>query len=206
MDKDDQRVIALYTRFFEKFGPTHRALDWTSAEGQNERFSRFLDLGLENGDSVLDVGCGLGDFLAFTRERGLILAYTGLDMTPAMIDYCQATYPNDRFHKGSLLDTPLPWGERRFDWVVASGIFAHRRHEPWAYMCALVDRMKDLALKGVAFNAQSTRAPYPELWTLFHADPDQTREYCTRPGWTVIVRPTRDRSDFTTYLWRTPPE
>jgi len=202
MDADDERVARLYTDFLAAHGPTHRALNWSSAESQRLRFKRLSALGLSSNDTVLDVGCGLGDFLPWLDAHTQDVAYTGLDMTPAMIAHCQATHPRGRFVLGSLLDTPPPFPERSFDWVVASGVFAHRKVAPWAYMTALISRMLPLATRGIAFNSQSTRAADPASWTLFHADPEATLAYCRRLEWPCTMTHTPDNSDFTVYLWR----
>ncbi|MBE1237287.1 class I SAM-dependent methyltransferase [Phaeovibrio sulfidiphilus] len=203
MDEDDRRVVGLYTGLVKAHGHSHRALDWTSTESQTGRFRVLSDIGFAGGDSVLDVGCGLGDFLAWMRDNDLSdVRYTGVDMTPAMIDQCRTRFPGERFFVANILESRMPFRERRFDWVVASGIFAHRKEEPWDYMKTAIARMMDLAGKGVAFNSQSTLAGQPQYWTLFHADPEETLAYCQSFGWETRLFHTPDRTDFTVYMYR----
>ncbi|WP_041795612.1 class I SAM-dependent methyltransferase [Pararhodospirillum photometricum] len=201
MDADDTRVAALYTGFLKRHGPTYRALHWSSPESQQERFARLAAVGLKPGQSVLDVGCGLGDFLGWLEAQGVLVDYTGLDMTPAMIEHCRATHPRGRFVVGNVAAGPMPT-LARFDWVVASGIFAFRQSEPEVYMRSVIERLWRLARCGVAFNALSTRAPHPERWSLFHADPEATLAFCQALGGTCRLTHTADHSDFTVHLWR----
>lgn len=202
MDDDDKRVAQVYTSLVEAHGESFRSLDWTSAENQTQRFKRLSLIGFESDDTVLDVGCGLGDFLLWLRENALgDMLYTGMDMTPAMIERAKDRFPHERFFVGNILDRRLPFRDRTFDWVVASGIFAHRKDGPWDYMKAVIQKMTGLARRGIAFNSQSTLAGHPQFWTLFHADPKETLAYCESFGWSTMMTHTPDRTDFTVYMW-----
>ncbi|MFN6965247.1 MAG: class I SAM-dependent methyltransferase [Pyrinomonadaceae bacterium] len=76
------------------------------------RFDAVIDrmsrMGLADGDSVLDVGCGRGDFRQRLAERGFDVRYTGVD---GAID-------------GRNLNTWSPsfWG---YDWIVAIEVLEH---------------------------------------------------------------------------------
>ncbi|MBK1666171.1 hypothetical protein CKO38_17515 [Rhodospirillum rubrum] len=202
MDEDDRRVAGLYAQFLAENGPNYRALDWSSPRSQPDRFARLAAVGIASGHSVLDVGCGLGDLLPWIDNVGLAVDYTGLDMTPEMIAHCRATYDHGRFLEGNLLDGVAGFAPRSFDWVVASGIFAHRKEKPWEYMTALIVAMADLAKRGIAFNAQSLSGPNPQTWLLYHADPDETIAFCESLGWSVRLTHDWRKTDFTICMWR----
>lgn len=99
--------------------PDLQKLEWTHRRTQRLRFEAFLlDHDLQD-KSVLDVGCGLGDFHAHLRRRGINADYTGYDISPAMIQQCRARYPDQHFASGAFLDYQPP---SRFDYTVAFGI------------------------------------------------------------------------------------
>ena len=73
---------------------------------------------------VLDVGCGTGAVVELLHERYPEARYTGLDLTPAMIDVAQAKgLPNCAFVVGDAED--LPFGDASFDAVISSNSFHH---------------------------------------------------------------------------------
>jgi SAM-dependent methyltransferase len=65
---------------------------------------------------VLELGCGAGRLSGHLVE--LAESMQGIDLSPAMVEYCQRTYPAGEFRVGDLRDLS-PFGERDFDAVVA---------------------------------------------------------------------------------------
>ena len=63
--QDDARNVNLYSRLANEHGFDPRALNWGSRESQNLRFAVFAQVGRLDGASILDVGCGQGDFFFF---------------------------------------------------------------------------------------------------------------------------------------------
>ena len=58
---------------------------------------------LIRGKTILDAGCGFGHLLAETRKQyGISKSYTGLDMSPAMIQYARNFAPDDKFVLGDI--------------------------------------------------------------------------------------------------------
>jgi SAM-dependent methyltransferase len=99
--------------------PDLEKLQWSHRRTQRLRFEAFLlDHGL-NGKSVVDVGCGLGDFLAHLQARGIEAEYLGYDIAPSMIQQCRARFPSHRFETGDFLSYQP---NSRFDYTVAFGI------------------------------------------------------------------------------------
>jgi SAM-dependent methyltransferase len=83
-----------YANRINQKGPSHEAVDWGSADRQHLAFRQVLKIledpvtgQLARRFSLLDYGCGYGVLLPYLREHGFDLAaYTGYDMTPAMIE------------------------------------------------------------------------------------------------------------------------
>ncbi|MFI8228330.1 class I SAM-dependent methyltransferase [Streptomyces sp. NPDC085900] len=115
-----------HTHVQEFFGA--RAADWDSRfpDDGPAYASAVADLGLREGDRVLDAGCGTGR--ALTPLRGAVGAtgvVVGADLTPAML---QAAVRAGRDRDGQLLladVAALPLRSRSLDAVFAAGLIAH---------------------------------------------------------------------------------
>jgi SAM-dependent methyltransferase len=199
---DDETNIRFYTERVRAYGLDIRSVDWGSRESQARRFSVLAELEDLQGRSVLDVGCGTGDLLAWLRAAGLSVSYTGLDITAAMVDASRARFPDAAFAIGDLHDPP-PDLAAQYDVVVASGIFAYRRHDAEAYIASTVSRMFARCRIAAMFNALSA-------WAV---EPDET-DTLVEPGWALgMCRTMTPRlafrhdylpNDFTVALYRAP--
>jgi len=203
---DDRHTITHFSRLLSRHGRSHASLEWNSRESQERRFAVMLEAGLRSGDTLLDVGCGTGDFVDWLARHDLDLGYCGLDLTPAMVEHARARFPALAFVQGCLLsETPPPLPRARFDWVVASGIFAHRRDTPEAYMRAMILAMLARADRGVVVNSLSMKAPHAYRWTLFHAEPNDVLAWARAQEGVVkaVLREDYDPNDFSLYLFKT---
>ena len=54
--------------------------------------------------SVLDVGCGTGDFAPFLRKKG-VSEYLGIDIFEPAVYEAEEKYPNEKFITGDFLET-----------------------------------------------------------------------------------------------------
>lgn len=146
--------------------PDLERLEWTHRRTQRLRFEAFLADHDLRGRSVLDLGCGLGDFHAHLRQRGLDdVEYTGFDIAEAMARQCRERYPGVRFEHGDVLAYEPAC---RFDYTVAFGI--HNIRVPGGR--AILERVTrhQFALSGVAAHVAllSDRdagfAPHIQAW------------------------------------------
>jgi SAM-dependent methyltransferase len=199
--RDDERNSTLYRTLVAEHGLSHRALNWGSRESQETRFRVIAGIGIDPEASILDVGCGTGDFLAYLRRMGHRGAYTGIDLTPAMVETARQRFPDARFAVATLLDWDTGAGA---DFVVASGLFYSRREAPETYMAAAVERMFTLCAKGLAFNSLSSFADRPAAAAEFRADPLAVVQACRRLTPFVALRHDYHPGDFTLYLRRLP--
>ncbi|MCL6670018.1 class I SAM-dependent methyltransferase [Streptomyces panaciradicis] len=115
-----------HTHVQEFFGA--RAADWDSRfpDDGPSYASAVADLGLREGDRVLDAGCGTGRTLTPLRAAvGATGVAVGVDLTPAML---QAAVRAGRDRDGRLLladVAALPLRSESLDAVFAAGLIAH---------------------------------------------------------------------------------
>jgi len=102
----------------------------------------FAALNPQPGQHVLDVGCGIGDFLRLLAPIVAPGNAVGLDLSKTMIDEARrrtdATTPNISFEVGSVHE--LPFANGTFDRVIATQLLLHVP-DPWsglAEMCRVL--------------------------------------------------------------------
>ena len=127
------------------------AVGWLDGkQNQAKRFQTLLDIGVQEGDSILDLGCGLGHMVEHLEKVGLNVRYTGIDTNKWSIQqayqFREATYIH-----GSIFDI-----QDKYDWGLASGVF--NIEFPKLEMLETINELLSKAIKGVAFNLLSSSA------------------------------------------------
>lgn len=198
--KENNQNSETYDRLAKEHGSGHRAADWGSVQSQELRFRILSECGLGMGDSVLDVGCGIGDFHGWLKQRGYKGAYTGVDIAPQAVRIARSKYPKASFRTGDIADKEVLAGEKH-EVVVASGIFAKRPESGQEYLEAMIMRMFACCRRAVAFNSLSAWAADAEGGE-FYADPSKTLDFCrTLTPW-LALRTDYHPRDFTIYLYK----
>jgi SAM-dependent methyltransferase len=77
---------------------------WGSKKTQNIRFENIYKYFKKENFSVLDVGCGLGDFYDFLKKKKIKFKYTGIDINKDFINLCKKKYKKTSFIKSHFLD------------------------------------------------------------------------------------------------------
>ncbi len=207
--QDVPGIVANYTELLREKGSGAEAVQWADEASQRARFEVLskVDPTLA---SVLDVGCGLADFLLFLREKGLTTRYTGVDIVPEFVDLANRTLENDDQAEALLLDAggdDLPNGH---DFAILSGAFNNAMPDNWGFMTTTLRKMYDAADVGIAFNAMSTWVDFqdPKLW---YVDPMEVFAFCKRDlGGHPVLRhdySTRDGGypfEFAMYVYKEP--
>jgi SAM-dependent methyltransferase len=197
--QDDRASIAYFDDLIDQHGVDPRALDWGSRESQRLRFRVIAGVGPLEGASLLDVGCGQGDFLAWLDEQGIRADYTGVDITPRMIEVARSRFPAARFEVRNLQESPVE--ERSYDYVVASGIFYLRKTEPVAFLKATVEQLFRACRRAVVFNSLSSWAGQRDSGE-FYADPLETLAFCRTLSPKLAIRHDYHPRDFTAFLYK----
>ena len=135
-----------YRENIKKYELTPRGVAWDSARTQRRRFSVLAaQLGDLRESTLVDAGCGFGDFYLFLRERGnLPRCYIGIDLVPEMVEEARKR-TGCRILQRDILSGSLP----RADWYVASGSMNLLTRSETAIF---IRRCYEHARKGFVFN------------------------------------------------------
>jgi len=180
-DVNLDEVADYYRDKLQRFGATAQGMDWKNEETQLLRFaiiSRYIDF--SSNPSILDVGCGNGEYYNYCASRKLNINYKGIDVVPEMV-----TIANQRFHKSiaqvSNL-TGLP-DEEQFDYVIASGTFNtkltsdEQQYEKYFY--ENIDCMFRHAKRAIIFNCMTSHVDY-RYDRLYYADIEALSGYAVK--------------------------
>jgi len=91
--------ISTYNDFYDthKDGSRSNIVAWAAEESQNKNF-KLVSKHIKNGDSILDFGCGIGDFLMYLEKSDINISdYMGVDINDNFINMAKETYPNNKF-------------------------------------------------------------------------------------------------------------
>lgn len=139
--------------------------------------------GLQDGMSVIDLGCGSGR-LAHALGKELKIEYCGLDIVEALLSYARTkTPPNYRFILNTTLSLPLP--DQCADFVSVFSVFTHLRHaETYVY---LTDMRRVLKPNGrIVFSFLEFAQGHH--WDVFEVDIETARNSDASPLNTFIER------------------
>jgi SAM-dependent methyltransferase len=173
-------VAAYYTSKLEAHGSTPQGVDWNDVASHERRHHQFLRL--LNGSpaaSVIDLGCGFGDFLRFLRENGHTGRFTGYDIAQSMIEKALELHGESDNHQWRIGAKP---GETA-DFAVASGLLNVKGDVPvdeWEeYVRGIIEVLAQVGTRGFAFNVLSLSSDAERRRpTLYYADPCEVLRYC----------------------------
>ena len=117
-------------------------------------FDAFETLGIKNGMTISDWGCGGGDSLRviaqWARKRSIHINLVGIDATEAAIEYARErskSYPEISYIHSDVMSSDLQTNQ--FD-IVISSLFTH--HFPERDWICLIQKMADCASQYVVIN------------------------------------------------------
>jgi hypothetical protein len=124
LDPDDvSLVIQRYQRRIAEHGPTFASLNSGSEEKQAIR--QWVHASALRGErpSILEVGCGLGDFYKYLSGQQRDCFYHGYDIVAEYITECRRTYPKAKFEVRNIFVEGI---DGTYDTVVMSQVLNNR--------------------------------------------------------------------------------
>jgi SAM-dependent methyltransferase len=183
-------VAAYYASKLQSHGSTPQGVDWNGRDSHELRHLQFLRLleGSPN-DSIIDLGCGFGDFLRFLRAAGHQGRFIGYDITPGMIEKARALHGEGEDRQWRIGAEPTEVA----DFAIASGIFNVKGDVPnelWTrYAFRTIDILARAGRRGFGFNVLSMMSDADRRRpNLYYADPAEMLAHClSRYGRSVAL-------------------
>jgi len=187
-------ITEYYDTLVTKHGHNPKACDCGGATPHELRFKILSEVMPLKNKSVLDVGCGFGDLASYLGNKK---QYTGIDISPKMIQEGKRIYPKLDLRLCNILDAKI----ENYDVIIANGIFYLLGNNAPALMRKIVTRMYELANHAVAFSNLSSWASHKDEGE-FYADPCETVKFCrTLTPW-VVMRHDYHPGDFIIYMYK----
>ena len=148
-------VDAVYSHYIDEHDKnTVECVGWLDGhENALLRFQKIYEAGIDENDSVLDVGCGVAHFYTYLkRDKEWDGKYLGIDPNKKAIDLIDEDI--NAMH-GTIDGLP---DFMKYDWVIANGVFnlgLKEEHSFW-----IIENMISHANKGIIFNM--LQAPYED--------------------------------------------
>jgi 2-polyprenyl-3-methyl-5-hydroxy-6-metoxy-1,4-benzoquinol methylase len=122
------------------------------SENAQLRFQKIYEAGIDDDDSVLDVGCGVAHLHTYLKNQGWNGKYLGIDPNKKAIDLVDE---NINAVHATVEDIAK---NEKWDWAIANGVFnlgLKEEHSFW-----IIENMISHANKGIIFNM--LLAPYED--------------------------------------------
>ncbi len=148
-------VDAVYSHYIDEHDKNSvECVGWLDGhENALLRFQKIYEAGIDENDSVLDVGCGVAHFYTYLkRDNGWNGKYLGIDPNKKAIDLIDEDI--NAMH-GTIDGLP---DFMKYDWVIANGVFNLGLKEEHSFR--IIENMILRANKGIIFNM--LQAPYED--------------------------------------------
>ena len=184
-DKEKSLIEKLnkkYTENYKKHGFSKSSVGWSS-DKTDERY-KLLFRGLDNFNTILDIGCGLGHLLLYLRENEFDIKYFGSEINPIFYNYCKESYKNSKFYLQKSINLLI---NKKFDVVVMSGLFNTCIDNASIPFKSLIDNAFQLSSKYITFNFLSQDVDFKESH-LNYTSLGEVIEYCESRSEEIIIK------------------
>ncbi len=174
-----------------------KVMGYRDIDSQVKRFESLCRWADMSGSSVLDLGCGYGEFKPFLDERFSDVTYLGIDFLDEFIQVAKKRFgklDNTFFLKADFHTAVFP----KVDFIVASGSLNYRSTNP-EHPWNVIEKMWLSAEKGVAFNLLDKNS-FEDDAILCGYDQTDVFEYCKQMSSNVKLFDGYLSDDFTIFM------
>lgn len=198
-DIDKQSIIKRYNDRIEKYGYNLAGMASGTEDRRKLRFQILSEIGIKNGDSVLDLGCGFGDFSDYLSNQKLLVDYTGYDINPLIIGEATKRFPNDTFAVKDVIHEDFP----EFDYIVSTSCFnlPLKTQDNYDFVLELLTTCYQHARKGVAIDFISSYVDFTHP-DAFHYEPEKVFTIAKSLTKRVCLRHDYPLFEFAIYLYK----
>lgn len=177
------KVSQYYSQKIDENGANSQGVDWNGKESQYLRFeqlSKVIPSKESNRFSLIDFGCGYGEYVNYLLTQNLNFDYFGIDISDKMLEVANEKFPqkNVNFFKSIEICQPC-------DYLIASGVFNVRqdiKDVDWLnYIESTLMLFSEHSQKGFSFNMLTSYSDKPFMKEyLYYADPLYFFDFCKR--------------------------
>lgn len=187
-----------YRDYYKIYGDNVRSLGWKDEESQGLRFRVLSEIANLSGRSVLDIGCGFGDFYGYLKESLSDFDYRGIDFSEDFINAARKKYPSAEFIVGNFLDAGFL---EEYDYVIASGLFNTKITDNLNFLQSCVEKMYRICRCGVAINMLTDKVDYMKE-DLCYYNPGSMLNRCLGISRHVALRHDYPLYEFSVYIFK----
>ena len=143
--RTDFLIDTVYSKYIEEYSKNQpECVGWLDgSENALIRNQKIYEAGIEDNDSVLDIGCGVAHLNTYLQNQGWTGKYLGVDPNKKAIDVIDE---NINTIHGTIEDLD----DTKYDWVIANGVFNLGLTEKLTF--SIIHNMIHRAKKGIVFN------------------------------------------------------
>ncbi len=124
LDESDLNYVrGRYKKRIDEHGLTFDSLKSGSVEKQLIRHKIHVTSFVTPSPSVLDIGCGMGDFYRYLADNNIPCQYSGYDIMKEYIEFCKKNYPGSYFEERNVLEQGI---DKMYDNIVLSQVLNNR--------------------------------------------------------------------------------
>lgn len=199
-DTDKETIINRYNERLEKHGGDIGTLAVGNMERQFVRYDILSRIGDISNSSVLDLGCGFGDFYGFLLAKGLEVDYVGCDMNEKLIEVAQKKYPSAKFEVNDFFTDDA---NENYDYVISSSAFNNNLEgmDNYDFIKKIIGKAFDICNKGVSINLMTDYVDY-KVDHAFYYSPEELFKFARTLTDRVTLRNDYGLYEFTLYLYK----
>jgi SAM-dependent methyltransferase len=168
-EKVFEHYITYHNDRYNQYGNNSRSV-WNREESQRLRFEVLSKLFRSKQNfSILDIGCGLADFLSYLHREGYTnIEYTGFDINKLFIAEAKKMHPSANLLCGSYKEILAL--NKKFDYAIACGIHAFGANQD-SIQQYFIDKFSELFPSinvGFGANFLSIYSKQPDSVSIYH--------------------------------------
>lgn len=181
IERIEKETIERYNLRLDKFGISPKTLGWDSISSQRTRFlTAVLNQNFEH-RSILDIGCGFGDYLDFlTQCKSRFQSYRGIDINSRLIEEASKKFPSTNFETRNILLNN--WHSRQADICVSFGLLNFKLDDNLTYTKQFLDEAWSITRECLIIDFLSTHMTsfYKEEDFVYYHNPSDILDMCLR--------------------------
>ncbi len=194
------KVKKYYNKKFELFGNSIKTIGWSNRKDQYLRFEKLVYNYNFKNKTILDVGCGFGDFYKYLiLKKRTNFQYIGLDISEKILIEAKNKIKksNVTFINSDLLN----FKHNKIDYSVSSGALTYEFKNSNEYAKKIIKKMYEISNISCSINFMSTYCDY-KLKKNQHYSPEKIFKFAKSLSPKVNLIHDYDLFEFTIQIYK----